>query len=128
MILIVEDERDTRVALVRMIQLRGREVIGVANGAEALMFMATALPELVVLDYRMPGVDGMEVLRRMRAEPRTAGVPVVFFSAEESGLLREEAMSAGAQDYIRKGSMHWEDVLACIERHGTPRAVDPTAG
>jgi CheY-like chemotaxis protein len=120
MILIVEDHADARQALVKLIKRVGHEVIGVADGAQALLFVRTTLPELIILDYDMPIVDGLEVLRQLRAEPRTANVPVVFFTAASSGLMREQAMAAGAQEYIRKGSMDWMQIVACIERYVRP--------
>src|SRR4051812_24314113 len=117
MILIVEDHADARQALVKLIKRVGHDVIGVADGAQALLFLQTTLPQLIILDYDMPNVDGLEVLHQLRADPRTAAVPVVFFTAASSGLMRATALAAGAQEYIRKGSMDWMQIVACIERY-----------
>ena len=120
MILIVDDHADARTALVKLIKRIGLDAIGVADGAQALLFVQTTLPQLIILDYDMPQLDGIQVLERLRADPRTGPVPVVFFTAASSGLLRDRALAAGAQEYIRKGSMDWAQILACIERHVRP--------
>jgi two-component system chemotaxis sensor kinase CheA len=120
MILIVEDHADTRVAMVKLAKRAGYDAIGVGDGEQALVFLRTTRPRLIILDYHLPGVDGLEVLARVRADPRIADVPVVFYTATEPSLARERAMAAGATAYIRKGSMEWLDVLAEIQRDALP--------
>jgi DNA-binding response OmpR family regulator len=69
----------------------------------ALERLATgAPPSLVVLDLEMPRLDGREVLRRLRADVRTAGLPVIVLTGAEGGTAEVELMEAGADDYIRK--------------------------
>src|SRR3954466_14662339 len=116
MILIVEDHADTRYALVKLLTKDGHEPIGVASGEQALLFLETSQrPSLILLDFHLPGMDGLEVLTRIRADPRTADVPVVFYSAADAGAVRGRAIAAGARPYICKGSMDWLQWIAILE-------------
>jgi two-component system response regulator len=107
-ILLVEDSADDEALTVRALKQYpvANQVVVVRDGAEALDFLhgdrARPLPELVLLDLNLPGIDGLEVLRRIRADERTARLPVVILtgSAEESDLARSYA--GGASSYVRK--------------------------
>ena len=80
-ILLVEDSDTTRLTHRVMIANRtDYEVIAVANGAEALKLTATAKPDLVLMDVMMPGMDGLEVCRRMRKESATSRIPIVLLT------------------------------------------------
>jgi CheY-like chemotaxis protein len=80
-VLVVEDDADTRALLVARIERLGYRVRAVSTGEDALAAASVgAVPRLVVLDLLLPGIDGWEVLRRLRADPRTAFVPVVVAS------------------------------------------------
>jgi CheY-like chemotaxis protein len=125
MILIVDDHADMRTALMKLITRMGHEVAGVADGPAALLFLCTSLPDLIILDQNMPAMDGLEVLRRIRAEPRTAAVPVVFFTATAPDLAHDAAIAAGAQEYVAKGSTNWLRIFACIERYVAPGTPAP---
>jgi CheY-like chemotaxis protein len=121
LILVIEDQSDARVALVKLIKKVGHDAIGVADGPQALLFLRESpVPRLIILDYHMPGMDGLEVLATVRSDPRTAAVPVVFFTAVTSEDLRQRAVAAGAQDFLHKGSMDWMAIVACIEKHVRP--------
>ena len=104
LLLIVDDHTDTRSALVRLLKLSGYDCVGVENASQALLFMQTSRPALVVLDRMMPDMDGLEVLRRMKADPRLAGVPVLFYSADSSPKRIDEVMQLGAREFIVKGT------------------------
>jgi DNA-binding response OmpR family regulator len=69
-----------------------------------------------VLDLMMPGMDGFEVLRRLRAAPATADVPVLMYSAHATASDRVRATAFGADDFADKGRTEWPDLLARIER------------
>src|SRR4051794_5865325 len=115
MILVADDHADTREALVRLLQLKGREAIAVADGAQLLLFLRThPLPELVILDVSMPHADGLAVLRAVRADRRTVGVPVVMFSADDRPI--DEAMRLGAHAYVVKGSLAWVELSDQVDR------------
>jgi putative two-component system response regulator len=101
-ILIVDDE-PANLALLDDV-LRTRYLIQAANsGARALRAARkTPPPDLILLDIMMPGMDGFEVLGELRADPRTAGIPVVFVTARSDSESEESGLRAGAVDYINK--------------------------
>ena len=72
----------------------GEKALAIASGAEK--------PDLVLLDVMMPGMDGYEVCRRLKANPETAGIPIVFITAKTCAEDREKGIEAGAVDYIHK--------------------------
>ena len=115
MILVVDDYADWRTALVKMLQGAGYEAAGVESGEEAMAWMRNRIPRLVILDYSMPGLNGLEVLSRIRGDEALCDVPVVMASAYD-GLVEAVALSAGANGYIVKGSMDWEDLKQEIHR------------
>ena len=72
-------------------------------------------PDLVLLDVMMPGVDGYEVCRRLKGDPATAGIPVVFVSGHSTEAERQEGLACGAADFISK-PVEPEGVLATVRR------------
>ena len=103
-LLVVEDCEDSARVLARLIKVLGHEVDVVNSGEAALTYLAAALPDLVILDLMMPGIDGAEVLRRTRDEPRTRAVPITIFSAVTDPAVRDHLLIKGAQDFWTKGS------------------------
>lgn len=81
---------------------RGYDVTVAADGAEALQLMADAPPDALVLDAMMPVLDGYELLRRVREDPRTAKLPVIMLSARRQEQDVLSALELGASDYIVK--------------------------
>lgn len=102
LILVADDDEDI-LALVRAVLERsGYEVLAVADGAEALASVGTRRPDLAVLDITMPHVDGLEVLRRLRADAETAELPVVLLSAQAQEADIERGFETGATAYVKK--------------------------
>ena len=101
-VLLAED--DPHIRRVAEIALRrdGFEVVSVADGAEALQLLEDRLFDLVVLDGMMPHIDGLETCRRLKADPRTAAVPVIMLSARSQNTDEHAGREAGAIGYIRK--------------------------
>src|SRR5215211_7931121 len=99
-ILVVDDDRSLRDALRRALSLGGYEVDLAESGQEGLSKIAAEEPDAVVLDVGMPGIDGLDVCRRLR----TAGnrVPVLMLTARESVEDRIDGLDAGADDYLAK--------------------------
>jgi len=81
-------------------------LVRVATGAEALeMELATALPDLLLLDIGLPGVDGLDILRRLRLDPHTAELKVAVLSNYTDRTIVHEALSLGIVEYVEKGSI-----------------------
>lgn len=101
-ILIVDDDIDVAETVARTLQRAGFETMISYRGSDALQMAHDRHPDLVVLDIRMPGMDGIEVCRLLRATPSLSRVPVLFLSAKGEVTDRLEGFEAGADDYIVK--------------------------
>ena len=101
-ILVVDDDVDVAETVARTLQRAGHEVIVSYRGADALQAAQERHPDLIVLDIRMPGLNGIEVCRLLRGSPGLSRVPVLFLSAKSEVADRLEGFEAGADDYITK--------------------------
>ncbi|HBG99982.1 MAG: phosphate regulon transcriptional regulator PhoB [Rhodobacteraceae bacterium] len=102
LVLVVEDEPAQREVLVYNLEAEGFRIAKAATGDEALLLTAELAPDLIVLDWMLPGVSGIEVCRRLKTRDETRGIPVVMLSArsEEVDLVR--GLETGADDYVVK--------------------------
>ena len=100
--LIVDDSRIIRKVARRIVEGLGFEVDEAADGAEALAFCSGLIPEVILLDWSMPVMDGMTFLRRLRALPGGMAPKVLFCTIETRAERIAEALSAGADDYVMK--------------------------
>ena len=100
-VLVVDDNRDVRDYVRGLLELT-YQVEAVADGAAALAAVAARPPDLVLTDAMMPGIDGFELLRRLRAQPETRAIPVVILSARAGDEAKVEGLHAGADDYLTK--------------------------
>ena len=98
-ILVVEDNDELSTLLRLMLKLSDWEIRSAVDGYEALERAREFRPTLVLLDIMLPGIDGIEVCRRLRAEPYMAGVPIVILSAKGDEPTRQAAQAAGAVEY-----------------------------
>jgi CheY-like chemotaxis protein len=101
-ILIAEDEKDIRELISFTLKFAGHEVIATANGEEAFNTTLQQIPDLVLLDVRMPRMTGYEACERIKAEPSTKNIPVVFLSAKGQESEIQAGLQAGATEYILK--------------------------
>ena len=102
MCLVVDDSRVVRKVARRILEALDFETAEACDGAEALAFCRTAMPDAVLLDWAMPNMDGLEFIARLRREP-DGGTPVVVFCAAENEPSRiAEALAQGADEYIMK--------------------------
>lgn len=101
-ILIAEDERDIRDLITFTLNFAGHQVVATSNGEEALQAIHTEMPELVLLDVRMPRMTGYEVCREVKADPLTQHIPVAFISAKGQESEIRTGLEAGAEEYILK--------------------------
>jgi CheY-like chemotaxis protein len=103
MVLLVDDDPTVRTLARLVLEKNGFRVSEVSDGPSALKHFASGQEcGLTVLDLDMPGLNGLEVLRQLRATPETAGVPVVVLTGSDGGEAEVDAMDAGADDYMRK--------------------------
>ena len=100
-VLVADDNADMREYLQRLLQSRYR-VTAVADGQAALDAVRAAPPDLIISDVMMPGVDGLRLAQELRADPRTAGVPLLLLSARAGQEAAVEGLEAGADDYLVK--------------------------
>lgn len=101
-ILIADDERDIRELVAITLQIAGHEVIVTSNGEEAYETAIQITPDLILLDVRMPRMTGYEACERIKANPSTHNIPVVFLSAKGQESEVMTGMSVGASEYILK--------------------------
>jgi len=116
-ILVVDDNAVVARVLARLLQQRGHRALVAADGPAALDTVRQQGPDLVLLDMMMPDMDGLEVLRRLKADPKTAGPPVILFSAVDDPKVVAKAMGEGAKDYWVKASFKFEDLPQRLARH-----------
>ena len=101
-ILVVEDDLDVAEMLNAYFRVQGYEVFTVNWGEDGVRACQTVSPDLVVLDIRLPDIDGCEVARRLRTDRRTQDVPIIFFSEKRDRADRLHGLELGADDYITK--------------------------
>jgi phosphate regulon transcriptional regulator PhoB len=101
-VLIVEDEPDIRDLLVFHLERESYQVTTCRSGEEAVRLSQTAPPDLVLLDVMLPEMDGLEVCRRLRRDPRTQAVPIVMLTARGEEVDRVLGLELGADDYVVK--------------------------
>jgi CheY-like chemotaxis protein len=114
-ILVVDDHHDVGRALVRLLRHFGFAAEHVVSGEDALARVAQTAFDLVVLDVMMPGIDGIEVLRRLRNDPRTAKVPVAMYSAMAQADVEAQARRLGANDWWPKGGFDYDQLRRRVE-------------
>jgi two-component system, OmpR family, phosphate regulon response regulator PhoB len=101
-ILLVEDEPAQREVLSYNLSAEGFRVTCAENGEEALMLVNEAVPDLILLDWMLPNVSGIEVCRRLKLRPETRAVPIIMLSARSEEVDRVRGLETGADDYIIK--------------------------
>ena len=115
-LLIVDDDASNRVLLTRTLEGQGYEIQEAASGEEALELVRALKPTLILLDVVMPGLDGYEVCRRLRADPATQDCALVFLSAMGSAEDKVRGLELGGVDYLAK-PFDRREVAARVETH-----------
>jgi len=101
-VLLVEDEPAQREVLGYNLEADGFRVLTAVNGEEALMMVAEAPPDIIVLDWMMPHVSGIEVCRQLKTRSETRGIPIIMLSARSEEVDRVRGLETGADDYVIK--------------------------
>ncbi len=115
-ILIVDDTPANLRLLSQMLTLRGHSVRAVTSGSRALSSAQMSVPDLILLDIKMPEMNGYDVCQRLKADPQTRDVPVIFISALDELQDKVHAFAVGGVDYITK-PFQVEEVVARVETH-----------
>ena len=98
-ILLVEDNEMNRDMLSRRLQRRGYEVVTAVDGESGLALTKSETPALILMDMSLPGIDGWEATRQLKADPATRAIPVIALTAHAMAGDREQALAAGCDDF-----------------------------
>ncbi|OCX61621.1 phosphate regulon transcriptional regulatory protein PhoB [Thioclava sp. SK-1] len=101
-VLVVEDESAQREVLNYNLEAEGFRVVMAVNGEEALLMVKEEKPDLIVLDWMLPNVSGIEICRRVKASPETRHIPIIMLSARTEESDRVRGLETGADDYVVK--------------------------
>jgi DNA-binding response OmpR family regulator len=119
-ILIVDDEESIRVALHRYVTNAGYDYVTASDGQEALAIISKDVPDLVLLDLMLPGLNGFEICRRIRADKETAKLPVIIVTGLHSEADSADARASGANAFLTK-PVKAEDLMRVIHQYaGSP--------
>ncbi len=115
-VLIVEDLDDSRFMLRRLLELEGFDVIEARDGAVALETLRKHTCDVVLLDLRLPNIDGFQVTRALRATTQFQTIPIIILSALDDEHHRTEARAAGCNDYLTK-PIDLERLTMLLKKH-----------
>lgn len=101
-ILIAEDEQDIRELIAFALRFVGHDVISFTNGFEAWENAEKELPDMILLDVHMPVMTGIEACKKIKADPNTTHIPIVFLSAKGQEVEIQAGLDAGASEYLLK--------------------------
>ena len=124
-ILVVEDEEAIQVLLSYNLNAEGFAVRQAMSGEDALMLVAEETPDLIVLDWMLPGISGVELCRMLRTKPETRSVPIIMLTARGEEIDRVRGLASGADDYVVKPFSVPELVarVKSVLRRANPSAV-----
>ena len=103
-IVVIDDNENDLQVTKRLLDRRGYDAIPATSGEEGLRLAQQLLPDAIIVDYRMPGLDGFEVTRRIKADPQLQTIPVLMLTGSDSAQHVVEGLGAGAEDFVTKGS------------------------
>ena len=121
MIYCVEDDRSIRELIIYALKSNGYEAIGFSEGRPFLKALESRLPALILLDIMLPGEDGIEILKKLKASPKTRHIPIIMLTAKSAEYDKVLGLDNGADDYITKpfGIMEFlSRVKAVLRRSG----------
>jgi two-component system phosphate regulon response regulator PhoB len=127
-ILVIEDEPAIQALIATNLRRHGHSVNAALSAEEGLRQINAALPDLILLDWMLPGMSGLECARRLRADPRTQSVPIIMLTARGEENDRVAGLESGADDYVTKPFSPRELVarIQAVLRRGKPQASEAT--
>ena len=123
-ILVIDDERSTRASIVNFLKTEGYEAIGAENGRIGIALAQQHLPDLIICDVLMPGLDGYDVLTALQQDPRTAIIPFIFLTVSASEAGYQQSLELGADDYLSK-PVTSEQLRSAIAQRLNPYMLTP---
>lgn len=124
-ILIIDDEWTIQLALQARLSARGFSVQLASDGPSGLLAARQYRPDVILLDLRMPDMDGFEVLRRLRSSPETSSIPVIILTANIQDSVKQQARSAGAARFLTK-PFESKDIINAIQAVTSTSVCAPT--
>lgn len=115
-ILVVEDEATLQKALVEVLEQSGYDAIFALDGELGSEMAASELPDLILLDVILPKKDGFEVLKGLKADPKTAKIPVIILTNLSDISSVQQALDLGANSYLVKADFHLDEVIKKVEQ------------
>lgn len=115
-ILVVEDEATLQNAMVEVLTQSGYETLSALDGELGFNLATKELPDLILLDIILPKMDGFEVLKRLKANPKTENIPVIILTNLGDVSSVQQALELGANSYLVKADFHLDDVIQKVER------------
>ncbi len=113
-LLVVDDDPSLLLAVSETLRAEGYEVVTARRGSEAMVRVAEALPDLIISDIRMPGMDGYALVRNLRSAPRTRLVPIIFLTAKDETADRIAGFRTGVDAYLTK-PFESEELIAVVK-------------
>lgn len=104
-ILLADDHEDNRLALLTVLEREGYRTLGAANGQEACTVALEHMPDLILMDLAMPVMDGRQAMRHLRADERTAGIPIIVLTAMALSVDRDRLVAEGFDGLLIKPCM-----------------------
>jgi CheY-like chemotaxis protein len=117
MILIVEDDREVAASLRRLLKSAGHDAVAVTTGRDAIDFLRSSRPRLVLLDFQLSDMTGLDVLRHLRGQPDLHDVPVMMHTASHHASTEREARQLGVAEFLLKGCNGSDVLLSLVEKH-----------
>jgi two-component system, OmpR family, alkaline phosphatase synthesis response regulator PhoP len=114
-ILVIEDDPATSRLVDYTLRHEGYQVSACSNGLEGIRKAQSDLPDLIILDVMLPGMDGFEICSRLKHDPPTAQIPILMFSAKAQEIDKDTGIKVGADDYLTKPSAPSE-ILNRVEK------------
>ncbi len=115
-ILVVEDEATLQKALVEVLEQSGYEALSAMDGERGLQLAKEENPDLILLDIILPKMDGFEVLKALKEDPKAANIPVIILTNLGDVSSVQQALELGANSYLVKADFHLNDVIEKVER------------
>lgn len=127
MIFCVEDDSNIRELVVYTLETTGFKARGFEDGREFLEALALETPELVLMDIMLPGDDGLELLKKLKASPKTREIPVIMVTAKGAEYDKVKGLDLGADDYVTKpfGMMELVSRIKAVLRRTRRDAQEP---